>query len=109
MARGSIAKEAVIERIKQAFGEDFVGVSDGKAYVWAKENGERLQISLTLVATKTPLIVGDAPVRTGDLDFGGGLDFEAMGSGEVVESKAAEITKEEQDNVEAMMKALGLI
>jgi hypothetical protein len=42
MARGNVAKSAVIEKIKQAFGNDFVAVVDSKVYVWANDGGERV-------------------------------------------------------------------
>jgi hypothetical protein len=32
-AKGNIAKDAVINKIKEAFGEDFLGVFDKKVYV----------------------------------------------------------------------------
>jgi hypothetical protein len=42
MARGSIAKNAVIEKIKDAFGGDYVATIDGKVYVWANDGGEKV-------------------------------------------------------------------
>lgn len=57
-ARGSIAKVNVTEVIKNAFGTDFVGVSNGKMYVWANDGGERVQIALAMTCPKTPF--GDA-------------------------------------------------
>ena len=108
MARGSVAKEVVIDKIQKSFGEDFVGVVDGKVYVWAKEGGERLQIALALTCPKNPIAVGDAPATTGSLDFGGGLDFEAMGGGDPIPAKQAEISQAEKDNIADLMKRLGL-
>ena len=109
MARGSIAKDLVFNKIAQAFGEDFVGIVDNKAYVWAKENGERLQIAIALTCPKTMVQPEGKPVTTGDLDFGGGLDFEAMGTGKVIQTQKAEDSKEEQETIAALMKKLGLI
>ena len=37
MAKGALAKENVIARLREAFGEDFVGVVDKKVYVYADE------------------------------------------------------------------------
>lgn len=108
MAKGDIAKSAVIEKIKTAFGDDYVGIVDKKIYVWAKEGAERIQIAISLVATKNPVSIGGEPLKTGDLDFGGGMDFEAMGSGKVIESKPAEITPEEVKNIEDLFARLGL-
>ena len=108
MARGSVAKEAVIDKIQKSFGEDFVGVVDGKVYVWAKEGGERLQIALALTCPKNPIAVGDAPTTTGSLDFGGGLDFEAMGGGDPIPAKQAEISQAEKDRIEELFRKLNL-
>lgn len=60
-ARGSIAKVNVTETIKDAFGADFVGVSNGKMYVWANDGGERVQIALAMTCPKTPF--GDTPAE----------------------------------------------
>ena len=48
MARGSIAKQQVINKLAVAFGEDYIGEFDKKFYVWANENGERVQIAISL-------------------------------------------------------------
>ena len=108
MAKGDIGKELIIKKIKEAFGDDFVGVVDKKVYLWTKENGERIQIALSLTATKNPIAVGGTPLKAGDLDFGGGLDFENMGSGPVVESVAATITDDEKQRIADLMAKLGL-
>ena len=108
MAKGDIGKQLIINKLKEAFGDDFVGVVDKKVYLWTKENNERIQIALTLTATKNPVNVGGEPLKAGDLDFGGGLDFENMGTGATVESVAAEITKEEQDRINELFAKLGL-
>lgn len=108
MAKGDIGKQLIINKIKDAFGEDFVGVVDKKVYLWTKENGERIQIALTLTATKNPITPDGAPATTGSLDFGGGLDFEAMDSGSLIPSKQAKISEDEKNNIAELMKKLGL-
>lgn len=112
MARGNLAKSAVIEKIKQAFGNDFVAVVDGKVYVWANDGGERVQICMALTCPKS--FVGESQGTTitpAKLDFGGGggWDFEAMDQKVEVATKSSEITQAEQDNIESMMRALGLM
>lgn len=102
MAKGDQAKNAVIEKIKAAFGEDYIDIVDKKIYVWAKEGAEKVQIAISLTATKTPI------GTTGSLDFGGGLDFEAMATGDPIPEKKLEITQEEQDNISALFARLGL-
>jgi hypothetical protein len=101
----------VIQKIIEAFGEDYVATIDGKVYVWAKENGEKLQIALSLTCPKTMVNAdGAVQVSAAALDFGGsgGWDFEAMDQKTTVPTKSTEISQQELDNIEALMKSLGL-
>ena len=111
MARGNVAKSAVIEKIKQTFGNDFVAVVDGKVYVWANDGSERVQICMALTCPKN--FVGEIQGNTiapAKLDFGGGgWDFEAMDQKVEIATKSSEISQAEQDNIEQMMRALGLM
>lgn len=52
--RGEGAKNNVIKKIQEAFGEDFVGIKDKKIYVNAIDtpNNEKLQIAITLTLPK---------------------------------------------------------
>lgn len=105
MAKGDQAKNAVIETIKAAFGNDYIDIVDKKIYVWAKEGAEKIQIAISLTSPKTPISINPT---IGSLDFGGGLDFEAMSTGEAIPEKTVEITQEEQDNISALFARLGL-
>lgn len=107
MAKGAIAKTVVAQKIAQAFGSDFVGEFDKKLYVWANENGERVQIAISMTCPKVP-------VGEGAIDFsaepGDSLNFEDM-SGAVVAPKSyepAEISEEEKKNIAELMARLGL-
>ena len=55
MARGAVAKQLVIKKIAEAFGDDYIGEFDKKFYVWANENGERVQIAISMTCPKTPI------------------------------------------------------
>ena len=105
MAKGTIAKEVVAKKIATAFGTDFVGEFDKKLYVWADENGERVQIAIAMTCPKTPI---------GNIDYsaepGNSLNFEDMSAGPVVGGNAtkAEITDEEKKNIAELMARLGL-
>lgn len=37
MAKGAIGKQNVMDKIKTAFGSDFIGEYDKKIYVWAED------------------------------------------------------------------------
>ena len=101
-AKGTIAKENVITKIQAAFGKDFVGVVDKKVYVWGYENGEPIQIALSMTCPKTPVEVAGQNY-TSSTTTSNVLDFEAP-----TPIIKAEITQEEKDNIAALMERLGL-
>lgn len=104
MAKGSIAKEKVEQKIIEAFGDDFVGISDKKLYVWAEENGERIQIALTLTCPKVMIEGGSKPMVTSIADSQE-LNFETMGT--ITETKSV-ISEDEKKNIEELMARLNL-
>ncbi len=96
MAKGAIAKENVVKKIVEAFGEDFIGEQDKKVYVWGMENGEKVQVAISLTCPKNPI---------------GGMNFEMMPvekSSESAVVETAEITQAEKDNVAELIKMLGI-
>lgn len=99
--RGTEAKAYAIKKIAEAFGDNFVGEIDKKVYINCPENGEMVQIAITMTCPKTTV---GTPTRAG------GIDFEHMvsQSAETPSFKPAEITQEELDNVANLMKELGL-
>lgn len=107
MAKGAEAKANVVKKIQAAFGADFVGEYDKKIYVWAQENGEKIQIAISMTCPKNPI----GAVNTAALDFGGDLDFEKMGSTPTLAQTSfepAEISEEEKQTVADLMARLGL-
>ena len=100
MARGAIAKEEVVRKIKEAFGKDFVTEVDKKIYLWANDGGERVQIALALTCPKTFIEGGGcakaSPVSDSAFDMPS------------AEPQRAEITPEEQENLATLMARLGL-
>lgn len=111
MARGSIAKNSVADTIKQAFGNSYIGVVDGKIYVWADDGGERVQIAISMTCPKNFVEAPAQVVAPAKMDFGGegGWDFEAMDKKFEVPEKKAEVSQEEQDNIAELMRKLGLL
>lgn len=55
--RGEGAKNNVVKKIQEAFGEDFVGIKDKKIYVNAIDspNNEKLQIAISLTLPKATM------------------------------------------------------
>ena len=102
MARGANAKNEVENIIRNAFGANFLGISDKKLYVQANDgNGEMVQVALSLTCPKTPFSAGGEE---------GGLNFENMPApGEAPAAfQPAEITKEETENIQKLLAKLGL-
>lgn len=104
MAKGTIGKQNVINKMKQAFGADFIGEYDKKIYVWTTENGERIQIALSLTCPKVPVAISNNPT-TGDFNFEDDAPNVVVAAGAY---QPAEITKEERERVNDLMKRLGL-
>ena len=99
MAKGAQAKTEVIEKIKEAFGKDFIGEIDKKIYVWAQDPGERVQIAISLTCPKNPVEVVSAD--------GAGYDFSAPTIA-ATQFTPAEFTEEEKNTINELMKALDL-
>ena len=95
MARGSIAKTNLLEKFKTVLGQDFVGMdSDGKkAYFWSTENGEKMQVCITMTVPKTPLTTDTMPKEM------------VFGDGPVPVSP---ISEDEQATLDRLMKELNL-
>lgn len=90
MARGTIAKTNLLEKFKTALGQDFVGMdADGKkAYFWSDENGEKVQVCITMTVPKTPLT--------------------AAAPQEMVFDSATPVGEDEQATLDRLMKELNL-
>lgn len=104
MAKGAIAKQNVINKLQAAFGADYIGEYDKKWYVWSQENGERIQIAISLTCPKVPVEVSNAPVA-GDFNFEDDAPTTVVAAGGF---QPAEITDDERDKVRDLMRTLGL-
>ena len=99
-AKGTVAKQKIMDRLAVYFGSDFIGVQDNKMYIWTEENGERLQIALSMTCPKNWLDTAARPAEEDRSDW----DF----SDPTQPPAQVEITADEQKNLEEMMKRLGL-
>jgi hypothetical protein len=103
MAKGTVAKQNVVAKLKEVFGENYIGENANKHYVWADDGGEKVQIAISLTCPKTP--IGTVDMSSA---FGGGLDFEAEPVLVQTKFEPAEITPEETKNLADLMASLGL-
>lgn len=103
-SRGTEAKEKVIDAIRSAFGDKYLGVYDKKVYVLSEENGESIQVAISLTCPKTPIEPNDTT-----LDFGQGRDFENPNvTFSQPSSNNSVISEEERQTIAELMTRLGL-
>ena len=107
MARGNAAKDWVTQKIIECFGQDQVILSDKKLYINTKEDGQPIQVCLSLTCPK--VMVGAAAAEA-VATAKKGVDFGAFGATTPAPEpvKPAEITPEERQTVQDLMRALGL-
>ena len=93
MAKGTIANTNLLERFKAALGKDFAGMdADGKkAYFWSNENGEKMQVCVTMTVPKNPVVNIAPQEMTFDDDV-----------------PVATLDEKEQATLERLMKELNL-
>ena len=103
MAKNDEAKRLIIEKIKAALGDAYIGEEAKKYYFWSTENGEKVQVAISLTCPKTPI---------GTLDmtnaFSDGYDFSGTATTVVKPEPVVEVTEEEKENIKALMERLGL-
>lgn len=107
MAKGATAKEEVVKKIAEAFGNNFIGEFDKKVYLWANDGGEMVQIAISLTCPKNPIQV-DTSVSLDDGDFDFTDDAPKTPKVAVSAAPPAEITEEEKKNIAELMAKLGL-
>lgn len=105
-ARGSVAKEVVIEKIKAAFGEDFAGIDEKKKlYVWANDGGEKVQIAIALTCPKANVDFGTAPTLPA---VNNALNFDEEDTPQPQGYSAPQMGEDEKATLDRLMKELGL-
>lgn len=100
MAKGAVAKEQIAKKMAEVFGADWIGERDKKYYLWANENGERIQIAISMTCPKTPIGEAGATADSNVLNFEDG----ATVGGET----PIEITIDEKKNIADLKARLGL-
>ena len=103
MAKGVKAKSEVHDRIKKAFGSDYIGEFDKKIFVWGNdEGGQKMQIAIAMTCPKTP--VGNIVEEKKEA-----FDWSDSGNESAPSTfKPIEIEDSEREKVAELMKKLGL-
>ena len=92
-AKGTLAKENLIKKMAAALpAGTYIGEFEKKHYFWSEENGEKIQIAISMTCPKNP--VGEVSLSTG-----GGIDFTATAPATVAPTvhEPAEISEEEKN------------
>ena len=105
MARGAEAKKQVIDKLLSTFEGSFLYNDCKEVRVPVMENGELIQIKVTLTAAKENVNVGDDNLIPGSDTVVQVVDTPTFSK---EETKSVEPTKAEQDNVNDLLRALGL-
>lgn len=107
MAKGATAKSNAEKIIKEAFGENYIGIFDKKIYIWADDGGQRVQLAISMTCPKNEIEVATpaTPIKNGGWDFESPAVASVAGQ---VGSEPAEITPEEQANLAKLLERLGL-
>ena len=95
--KGDTARAIVYDKIKEAFGENFVDIVDKKIYVTANEQGEDIQFAITVTMPKTP--VHKAPKENNE------INFETPTS---TSKPKVEISDKEKEDIRKLMEELNL-
>lgn len=98
MAKGAIAKDTLMKRFITAVGADYCGTEDGKKfYFMSTENGERVQVAVSMTVPKTPVTFN---AQGGDINFGD----EPIATS----AKKVEMGEDEKATLDRLMKELDL-
>ena len=95
-ARGTVAKQEVTEKLREVFGDNFIGEHEKKIYVWANDGGDRVQIAITLTCPKVQ-------IETGEVSADSDSAFPTTAS-----AQSIEFTDQEKKNLEDLMARLNL-
>ena len=96
-AKGTQAKENVKKNIIESFNKDYIGENSNKLYVWADDGGQKVQIAISLTCPKVGL----------NIEGNGFVDDTGL-MGTYTEEPVIEITPEEEENIQTLIKKLNL-
>lgn len=96
--KGQEAKDKVIKKISDAFGDKYIGEVDKKFYVWSEENGAPMQVCISMTIPKNPVNTDGMTAPASKIEFI--LDTPII--------PAAEISEKEKQIAEDLLKKLGL-
>lgn len=104
-ARGTVAKEEVLNKILETFPGAFK--YDKEIRVPIIENGEQVQIKVTLTCAKVNVENGADNAIPGEVTTS--VESKVLGSKTLVKDEVIAPTEEEKKNVATLLESLGLV
>lgn len=102
MVRGQESKNIIQNKILEVFSNSFIYGKEIRIPI--VEEGEEIQIKVTLTAAKTNVMQGEDSALPGDNK----QDMPAAAIQNTVEPSIVEISQEEKDNIQNLLKSIGL-
>lgn len=103
MVKGTIAKQNFANKLKEVFGDSFLGEIEKKLYINIDDGGEIVQLAISMTCPKTPINT----INTTTLNYNTGRNFDEDDIVMVAPDKV-EISEEERATVRELMKRMGL-
>ena len=94
MRKGDIAKQNVLKKIQECFGDDYVNYLDKKIYVIANDGNDTVQIALSMTCPKVEVEKAGSAVSS--------TQATKTGAWESTPTQVAQITQEEKDNLKRL-------
>lgn len=109
MAKGAVAKQTVFETILKTFEGSFMYNNGKECRIPIEENGDILQIKVTLTAAKDIVDASEGSTSAAPASFPAPKKASVdNGTPAQAPVKMVEPTEEEKQNIESLMAALGL-
>lgn len=99
--RGTLAKQNVENKIKEIFGDDFIGVADKKLYVFSDDGGQKIQIAISLTCPKVGIETDSAAPSWNNAPF----DWSSTST---PKNDPLDLTPAEEETVAQLIAKLGL-
>ena len=107
MAKGAASKERIFAKLLEVFPGSFMQ-DDKILRIVEQENGETVEIKVTLTAAKDILGAGASSNRAVGSKAVEEFDWSDEGKSSVEAAAAADLNDTEKENIRKMMEALGL-
>ena len=106
MAKGTVAKCRIVEKLKECFGPAYLGEMNGKHYIEMDDGGEKIQVAINMTCPKVLFESAGAAAPTPPPTSAFGVGSASFMAAQT--PPAAEISEKERENVKKLIEQLGL-